>query len=124
MFSAVTRLCCSVSRRSFRNASKFDAIALQACAFASIQSPRQPSISSLTVLHSMPVSTPNSTNGARRRADAAENLLDDAVFVVLRIDLEAVAQQPFRVGVARLRQRLVQKRCRFICTIAAEKLAI
>jgi len=39
------------------------------------------------------------------RVDAAENLLDDAVFVVLRVDLEPVTQKPLRIGIARLRQR-------------------
>jgi hypothetical protein len=34
-------------------------------------------------------------------ADAPEDLLYDAVLVALRIDLEAVTQQPLRLGVAR-----------------------
>ncbi|MGB6751197.1 MAG: hypothetical protein WBE71_01120 [Xanthobacteraceae bacterium] len=35
-------------------------------------------------------------------SDAPEYLLDDSVFVALRINLEAIAQETLRIGVARL----------------------
>ena len=41
------------------------------------------------------------------RPDAPKYLLDDSVFVALRINLEAIAQQTPRIGVARLGEFII-----------------
>ncbi|MGB7178762.1 MAG: hypothetical protein WBD33_18130 [Xanthobacteraceae bacterium] len=40
-------------------------------------------------------------------ADAPKNLLNDSVFVTLRVDFEAMAQEALRIGIARLGEFMI-----------------
>jgi hypothetical protein len=50
------------------------------------------------VLFSIPVSQPNFNERFSNRADAIENLGDDAVFVALRVDAETVVLKTMAAG--------------------------
>src|SRR5262249_53165370 len=52
---------------------------------------------------------PELDEGAALRTDTTEDFGDDAVLVVLRINLVAVTQEPAAVGVARLRHLLIPR---------------